>query len=160
MKSKPKGKIVLTVGMPGAGKSTYFARRNIHPLSTDTLRLWLLDDETDQSQQPLIFRTLRHLLRIRLLLGRPLNYIDATNLTREERSVYCRMAAQYNYRIEAIFFDIPLEICRQRNRNRARAVPEDAMEKMAAKLSPPALDEGFTRILVLGLEDEPIANSQ
>ncbi len=139
----------MAVGLPGAGKSTYFQRRKIQPLSTDALRLWLLDDSTDQSHGAWIFRTLRYLLHVRLLLGRPRTYIDATNLTRAERRVYIRMAAQHAYDVEVIYFDVPLEICRQRNRQRGRPVPEEAMDRMAAKLSPPSLDEGFRRIRVV-----------
>ena len=149
MKPKAKGQIVLAVGLPGSGKSTYFARRGIHPLSSDALRLWLLDDETDQSRQGWVFQTLRYLLRLRLVLGRPRNYIDATNLSRQERRFYFRMGARYGYDLEAIFFDVPVEVCRQRNRRRHRMVPEEAMERMAQKLSPPSFEEGFTRILIV-----------
>src|SRR3990172_1480708 len=143
MRNATKGQIILAVGLPGSGKSTYFAERGIHPLSSDTLRLWLLDDETNQSYQKGVFQALRRLLKMRLLLGRQKNYVDATNLTPQERRPYARMAARYGYKLQAIFFDVPLKVCQERNRKRGRRVPDDAMQRMAEKLVPPSLEEGF-----------------
>ena len=147
MKNQVKRRIVLAVGLPGSGKSSYFARRGIHPLSSDMLRLWLLDDETNQLHQPLIFRVVHNLLRQRLLLGIPKNYVDATNLTRQARRPYFRMGEQYGYELEALFFDVPLNICLERNRHRSRMVSEDVMRRMAANLTPPTREEGFSRIV-------------
>ena len=149
MKQSTRGQIILAVGLPGSGKSTYFARRGIHPLSSDTLRLWLLDDETDQSFQHGVFRALRSLLEMRLRLGRPRNYVDATNLSRKERRPYFRLAARYGYEMQAIFFDVPAKVCRERNRRRGRRVPEEAMDRMARKLRLPTLEEGFTKITIV-----------
>ena len=149
MKQSTRGRIILAVGLPGSGKSTYFARHGIHPLSSDTLRLWLLDDETDQSFQGGVFQAVRYLLEMRLRRGRPRNYVDATNLSRKERRPYFRLARRYGCEVEAIFFDVPVEVCRRRNRQRKRNVPEEAMDRMVRRLRPPTLEEGFAKVTVV-----------
>lgn len=142
--------IVLAVGLPACGKSAYFARHQINTLSSDTLRHILLDDETDQSRQHYVFSALRSLLRLRLLAGRPVSYLDATNLTRRERAPYFTIARNFECLVDAMYFDVPLEVCLERNRNRPRRVPEEAIRAMAAKLEPPTLVEGFRQIVVVG----------
>ena len=43
-----RGKVVVAIGLPGAGKSTYFARKKIVPLSSDLIRELLYDNAGDQ----------------------------------------------------------------------------------------------------------------
>ena len=147
---EPKQRIVVMVGLPGCGKSTYLERLGVTPLSSDAVRLLLADDATNQTIHARVFQTLRYLLRHRLAIGRPVTYVDATHLTPEERRPYVQIARWYGCEIEAIYFDVPLEICQERNRGRNRIVPEDAMRMMAAKLVPPSAEEGFARITVVG----------
>ncbi|MDX1983889.1 MAG: ATP-binding protein [Bryobacteraceae bacterium] len=142
-------RVIVLVGLPGSGKSTYAASRGYRVLSSDGLREMLLDDVTDQTANIAIFRTLRSLLVTRLKLRRPVTCIDATNLTRKERRPYVVLAGMYGADVEAVYFDVPAAVCRQRNRARERNVPEEILDRMAAKLQPPGEAEGFTRITVV-----------
>jgi predicted kinase len=142
-------RVILTVGLPGSGKSTYLASMGMHPISSDAIRLQLADDETDQTIHARVFATVRYLLRQRIAMQRPVTYIDATSLTPRDRRPFTTLARKHGCEIEALFFDIPLAVCKARNASRARLVPDHVLDLMAAKLVPPSLDEGFSRIEVV-----------
>jgi predicted kinase len=145
----PKGIVVLAIGLPGSGKSSWFKRHNVVPLSSDMVRSLLFDDVREQRFQDLVFSNLRSMLKARLIAKRPMNYVDATNLTPQERQHWIKLAKDYQYEVQAVFFDVPLEVCLERHQRRDHVVPEDVMRRMAAKLKPPAFEEGFAKITVV-----------
>jgi predicted kinase len=150
----PKGAVILAVGLPGSGKSSWFKRHNITPLSSDLLRSLLFDDPAEQRFQDLVFSNLRSMLKARLIAHRPLNYVDATNLTPQERQNWIKLAKDFGYEVQAVFFDVPLEVCIERHQRRDRLVPEDVMRKMSAKLKAPTFEEGFSKITVVRVKQQ------
>jgi predicted kinase len=149
-----KGVVVLAIGLPGSGKSSWFKRHNITPLSSDMVRALLFDDPTEQRFQDLVFSNLRSMLKARLIARRPLNYVDATNLTPHERQSWIKLAQDYGYEVQAVFFDVPVEVCLERNQRRERNVPDDVMRRMAAKLRPPTFEEGFAKVTVVRVKQK------
>jgi predicted kinase len=160
-KKQPRGTVVLTIGLPGSGKTSWFRRRAITPLSSDLLRMMLFDDIAEQRYQDLVFSTLRYLLRARMIARMPWNYVDATNLSPRERRGWIKMAQEFGYEVHAVFFDVPIEVCAERNARRGRMVPDEVMQRMAGKLRPPTFDEGFSKITVVRVKkhtpSEPIS---
>jgi predicted kinase len=154
-----KGTVVLAIGLPGSGKSSWFKRHDIHPLSSDLLRELLFDDALEQRFQDLVFSNLRSMLKARLIARRPLNYVDATNLTPHDRHSWIKLAKDYGYDVQGLFFDVPLEVCLERHQKRGRAVPEDIMRKMAGKLKAPTFEEGFSKITVVRVKAKDAAAS-
>jgi predicted kinase len=147
-------KLIITVGLPGSGKSTYLMRLGVNAISSDEIRRLITDDPHDQTMNARIFATVRYLVRQRMSSGRPVTYVDATHLTPWERKPYVRLAQSYGSKLEALFFDTPVETCIARNRTRDRIVPEAAIRTMARRLVPPSKKEGFTRVGRITADEE------
>lgn len=141
MKRLPR--LLVLVGLPGSGKSTWAKQQGLPTISSDAVRELLADDVTDQTIHRQVFQTVRFLVRQRLAIGRPVTCVDATHLTPRERRPYFRIRG---CRVEAVFFDVPVELCQQRNAARQRVVPPDVIERMAARLVKPARREGFSKV--------------
>jgi len=151
--SDPSMRVVICIGLPGAGKSTWLSNHAANEpgqsspvLSSDEIRRLLSDDVNNQSIHREVFATLRDLLRRRLILRRPVTYIDATNLAPWERKPYIVLANLYGADAEALFFDTPIETCIVRSKSRDRVVPEDVIRMLAGRLNSPTLAEGFQKI--------------
>jgi predicted kinase len=100
------------------------------------------------------------LLRARLIAKMPWNYVDATNLSPHERRQWIKMARSFGYEVHAVFFDVPFEVCMERNMRRDYMVNEAAMRSMAERLRPPSFKEGFHKITVVRVKSNTEASPE
>jgi protein phosphatase len=115
----PELSFVVLIGPSGSGKST-FARRHFRPteiLGSDTFRGLVSDDENDQTATADAFEALYSVARKRLRRGR-LTVLDATNVQPESRKKAVAVAREFERLPIAIVFDLPEQVCNERNRSR------------------------------------------
>jgi protein phosphatase len=154
----PRPALVLLVGPSGSGKSS-FARQHFKPtetVSSDFCRALVADDENDQSATAAAFDVLRVVVGHRLRRRR-LTVVDATNVKAADRRRVLALARAHGTPAVAVIFDIPEEVCMERDRAReGRTVGASVIRAQRAAMlgSLPGLEEeGFAAVHLLASED-------
>lgn len=133
----PPGALVLLVGPPASGKSTFAAALVVaglvdarDVLVADRYRSHLTGDPRDLSADRRVWPLLRLALRERLALGHT-TVVDATNVHAAKRGRHIRVAHGLGCPVVAVRFDVPITDLLDRNRGRARVVPERPLRELA-----------------------------
>ena len=147
-----KPKLIMLVGIPGSGKTTYakeYAQihdETIH-ISSDSIRAELYGDESIQGDPATVFSLMQKRTVEAINSGKNVLY-DATNMTRKDRAgiiAACPRHAQ----IEAHIIWAPIEICIERDANRERTVGKAVIDKMLKRFQAPYYDENIDEIIVV-----------
>ncbi len=134
---------VLFIGLPGAGKSTFYVERflwthvriNLDMLRTRVREDRLLDFCVD-NRQPFV--------------------VDNTNPTIENRAKYIEAVKAKRFSVVGYYFIPDIEGCLKRNATRSGKlrVPDVAIRNVAEKMSKPSLDEGFDQLHFVRLDEK------
>lgn len=146
--------VILMIGAPGSGKSTYVNKLlaenpNLKLLSSDAMRAEFGKGEDDQSVTPRVFATLKYRLN-GFLQEKHSVIIDATNMNVKDRKTYIDAAKQFGAKSVAYAFVCDKQTLLERNQKRGagggRNVPEFVIDKMLAKYQEPTTLEGFDSV--------------
>ena len=147
-------KIIITVGAPGSGKSTWIEKyKRAHPyvtvLSSDALRAVFGKDENDQTVSAKVFQYMESEAD-RLVNSGNTVLIDATNMHRKARKPWVELAKKYRVIIEAYVFVVNRDELIDRNQKRGdaggRNVPTHVIDRMLNNYVAPSHEDGFDRV--------------
>lgn len=132
-----QGRLILTVGIPGSGKS-YWADQQVtaDPIGTikierDEIRMRLTGDRRDHSHEMEV-TDIAHVLCLEALRDGMTVIVADTNLIVKYRKGWRDYARMTNSTYEeASFLDVPLDVCLERNAARPDPVPEHVIRRMA-----------------------------
>lgn len=141
--------MTMFCGLPASGKSTYAEKlakeTDAIILSSDAIRWELFGDETDQDHNQKVFQELHKRAKEYLNNGKNVIY-DATNISSKRRRAFLDELKKIDCIKNCIVMATPYKQCLENNRNRARQVPEWAIERMYRKWQTPHWFEGWDNI--------------
>jgi predicted kinase len=143
--------LILLVGIPGSGKTTYAenysrVRPNIH-LSSDLIRKELWGSEATQGDNNEVFSLMQSRAIEALNNGKSVVY-DATNITRKDRSYTISLCPKF-VKIECHIIWAPIETCIERDAARERTVGKEVIDRMLKRFQAPWYDEGIDEIVTI-----------
>lgn len=153
--------LVLMMGVPGSGKSTY--ARNILKygdiyVSRDEIRYSMLTDEDDYfAKENEVIKTFIQYIDDALIdtqyQGKV--YADATHLSPKGRAQVLNQLKNKN-KVSVIYLDVPLKVILARNAQReGRAlVPENVIRRMYKSIILPTKAEGIEKLITIDENQE------
>ena len=144
--------LILLVGIPGSGKTTYGEKyvvehsNTIH-LSSDKIREELWGNEDTQGDNNEVFSLMQSRAVEALNNGQSVVY-DATNVTRKDRSYIIALCPKF-VKIECHIVWAPIETCIERDGSRERTVGKAVIDKMLKRFQAPYYDEGIDEIEII-----------
>lgn len=149
-----KAKLIMLVGLPASGKSTYAENlRKEHPVETkvyssDALREELFPNQTyNKDNNQTVFNTLHSRIIKDLKLGKTCIY-DATNVNSKKRKQFLTQIKKIHCRKECVVIIEDINTLKDRDENRKNKVGLDVIEKFRKRFELPLKSEGWDSIII------------
>lgn len=138
----------MLIGLPASGKSTLAKELSIKEnaviLSSDEIRVELLNDVNDQSDNTNVFEAMNS--RAKQLLEQGNNVIyDATNINRKRRIHLIKNELKASENV-AYYLNTPMSMCVYNDSQRERTVGYEVIDKMYRTLQIPTKLEGWDEV--------------
>src|SRR5262249_19766778 len=142
IKNTSRMEIVILIGVQASGKTTFYRDRFVNThirISLDMLKT----------------RTRESILMKACIAAQQSFVVDNTNVTREQRSQYLELGKQHRIPVVGYFFQSEVKDILQRNKQRTgkAKVPAPGIFATLKKLQPPVMEEGFTQLFVVKIEE-------
>jgi len=151
--------LIILVGIPASGKTTYFRRHLARRYAHVSLDNWRGKGNARRKEREAILEALSRAAELHASIRGVV--VDNTNVTAGTRRRYFELAQAFRaqthrpVKIIACFFDVPLEDCLRRNERRPKNppvgepyyVPPAAIHRFHVQLEPPSRAEGFDEVL-------------
>ncbi len=142
------GSITILCGIPGSGKSTWVREHGYSyvVLCPDEFRFVMTGRDHWVAAEEAVWSAVKTAARV---LAGPQKHdilIDSTAVSIGQRAQWIRMGSELKVPVHCLYFDVPLEVCHERNRARKRVVPEEVLNRQAEALEIPTKDEGFASV--------------
>jgi predicted kinase len=141
------GECVILIGVPGAGKTTFYHQNLAATHRHVSKDLWPNAAGREARQRRAIADALAEGASV---------VVDNTNPTAAERAAIIGIARAHGARIVGYFFDITTReaVARNAARTGRQKVPNVAIFTVAKRLEPPTLAEGFDQLFRIRLTPE------
>ena len=149
-----KGILVVTVGLPSSGKTSWvddFIGENqgkaIDVISSDKIREEVFNDIEDQNHNSEVFDLMKRRTKESLSQGHVVIY-EATNISSKRRRALLKELNKYYDKAICLFKYKRLIACQIDNEKRDREVPSNVIDRMYRNFEIPHKNEGFDEIIV------------
>lgn len=136
--------VYVMCALPGTGKDTFIQNNfDLPVLSLDNIRRAHKIDPRDKKGNGQIIQLAKEQARVYLRAKTSFVY-NATNITRDMRSRWISLFAEYGARVKIIYLEVPYSTLLKQNHNREHKVPENVLERMINRLEVPTFKEAHT----------------
>ena len=140
-------RLIVLSGVPGSGKS-YFSSAlkkeksgNVYVISSDQLRLELLGNQQDLSQETRIWAAFYSLAEEYSKIKDAIVVLDATNAKKMYRLDNIRKYKDKYDEIDLVCFQLEKDLVLKQNRERENPIPEDALIRLISEFELPGKEE-------------------